>query len=104
MAITLENTLENRNAMKAQWINERAANCEDWKEHCRQWNEMVKEDINANRNEELGKLQRKIGEVASGIAKDEEYDLLLLSDVVIYKKEQFDITTQVVKKLSTIPE
>ena len=48
MAITLENTLENRNAMKAQWINERAANCEDWKEHCRQWNEMVKEDINAN--------------------------------------------------------
>ena len=63
-----------------------------------------KEDINANRNEELGKLQRKIGEVASGIAKDEEYDLLLLSDVVVYKKEQFDITTQVVKKLSTIPE
>ena len=42
--------------------------------------------------------------MASGIAKDEEYDLLLLSDVVIYKKEQFDITTQVVKKLSTIPE
>jgi len=63
-----------------------------------------KEDINANRNEELGKLQRKIGEVASGIAKEEEYDLLLLSDVVVYKKEQFDITTQVVKKLSTIPE
>ena len=63
-----------------------------------------KEDINANRNEELGKLQRKIGEVASSIAKDEEYDLLLLSDVVVYKKEQFDITAQVVKKLSTIPE
>ena len=62
------------------------------------------EDINANRNEELGKLQRRIVEVASGIAKDEDYDLLLLSDVVVYKKETFDITTQVVKKLSTMPE
>ncbi len=62
------------------------------------------EDINANRNEELGKLQRGIVEVASKIAKDEDFDLLLLSDVVVYKKEQFDITEQVVKKLSSIPE
>ena len=62
------------------------------------------EDINANRNEELGKLQRGIVEVASGIAKDEDFDFLLLSDVVVYKKEQFDITEQVVKKLSTMPE
>jgi len=62
------------------------------------------EDINANRNEELGKLQRGIVEVAGGIAKEEDYDLLLLSDVVIYKKETFDITTQVVKKLSTMTE
>ena len=62
------------------------------------------EDINANRNEELGKLQRGIVEVAGGIAKEEDYDLLLLSDVVIYKKETFDITAQVVKKLSTMIE
>ena len=62
------------------------------------------EDINANRNEELGKLQRQIVEVAGGIAKDEDYDLLLLSDVVVYKKEQYDITAQVVKKLSTMRE
>jgi len=62
------------------------------------------EDINANRNEELGKLQRGIVEVAGGIAKEEDYDLLLLSDVVIYKKETFDITAQVVKKLSTMTE
>ena len=62
------------------------------------------EDYNASRNEELGKLQRGIVEVASGIAKDEDFDFLLLSDVVVYKKEQFDITEQVVKKLSTMPE
>ena len=62
------------------------------------------QEINANRNEELGKLQRGIVEVAGGIAKEEDYDLLLLSDVVIYKKETFDITAQVVKKLSTMTE
>ena len=63
-----------------------------------------KEDVNNARNEELGKLQRKTIEIANGIAKDEEYDLVLFSDVVVYKKEPFDITTQVVKKLYTIPE
>jgi outer membrane protein len=62
------------------------------------------EDINANRNEELGKLQRRIVEVAGAVAKEEDYDMLFLSDVVVYKKEGIDITAQVVKKLSTMPE
>jgi len=61
------------------------------------------EDFNASRNEELGKLQRRIVEAVRAIAKDEEYDLLL-TDGVIYAKEQFDITAQVQKKLSTMPE
>jgi len=61
------------------------------------------EDFNASRNEELGKLQRRIVEAVRGIAKDEDYDLLL-TDGVIYAKDQFDITTQVQKKLSTMPE
>ena len=61
------------------------------------------EDINANRNEELGKLQRRIVEAVRAIAKDEEYDLLL-TDGVIYAKDQIDITAQVQKKLSTMPE
>ena len=61
------------------------------------------EDFNASRNEELGKLQRRIVEAVRGIAKDEDYDLLL-TDGVIYAKDQFDITAQVQKKLSTMPE
>ncbi|MDD1614777.1 MAG: OmpH family outer membrane protein [Methylococcaceae bacterium] len=61
------------------------------------------EDFNASRNEELGKLQRRIVEAVRAIAKDDEYDLLL-TDGVIYAKDQFDITAQVQKKLSTMPE
>ena len=61
------------------------------------------EDFNASRNEELGKLQRRIVEAVRAIAKDEDYDLLL-TDGVIYAKEQIDITAQVQKKLSTMPE
>jgi outer membrane protein len=61
------------------------------------------EDFNASRNEELGKLQRRIVEAVRAIAKDEDYDLLL-TDGVIYAKDQFEITAQVQKKLSTMPE
>jgi outer membrane protein len=61
------------------------------------------EDFNASRNEELGKLQRRIVEAVRAIAKDEDYDLLL-TDGVIYSKPEFDITAQVQKKLSTMPE
>ena len=61
------------------------------------------EDFNASRNEELGKLQRRIVEAVRGIAKDEDYDLLL-TDGVIYAQDKLDITAQVQKKLSTMPE
>jgi len=61
------------------------------------------EDFNASRNEELGKLQRRIVEAVRAIAKDEEYDLLL-TEGVIYAKDQIDITAQVQKKLATMPE
>ncbi|MGZ8518439.1 MAG: OmpH family outer membrane protein [Chitinophagaceae bacterium] len=61
------------------------------------------EDFNASRNEELGKLQRRIVEAVRAIAKDEDYDLLL-TDGVIYAKPEFDITAQVQQKLSKMPE
>jgi outer membrane protein len=61
------------------------------------------EDFNASRNEELGKLQRRIVEAVRAIAKDQDYDLLL-TDGVIYANEQIDITAQVQQKLSTMPE
>ena len=61
------------------------------------------EDFNASRNEELGKLQRQIVEAVRAIAKEKNYDLLL-TDGVIYANDQIDITAEVQKKLSTIPE
>ena len=61
------------------------------------------EDFNASRNEELGKLQRRIVEAVRAIASDEKYDLLL-TDGVIYAKPDFDITAQVQQKLSKMPD
>ncbi|MCK9394478.1 MAG: OmpH family outer membrane protein [Methylobacter sp.] len=61
------------------------------------------EDFNARRNEELGKLQRRIVEAIREIAKDQKFDLLL-TDGVIYASEKIDVTSQVQQKLSTMPE
>jgi outer membrane protein len=61
------------------------------------------EDVNVSRNEELGKLQRRIVEAIREIAKDQKFDLLL-TEGVIYASEQIDITAQVQQKLSKMPE
>jgi outer membrane protein len=61
------------------------------------------EDFNASRNEELGKLQRRIVEAIREIAKDQKFDLLL-TDGVIYASEQIDVTAQVQQKLSKLPD
>jgi outer membrane protein len=61
------------------------------------------EDFNARRNDELGKLQRRIVEAIRTIAKDQEFDLIL-TDGVIYSSPQMDITSQLQQKLSTLPE
>ncbi|MGR9014942.1 MAG: OmpH family outer membrane protein [Gammaproteobacteria bacterium] len=60
------------------------------------------EDFNVRRNEELGKLQRHIVEVLRGIAKDQNFDLLL-TDGVIYANEEIDVTAQVQQKLAAQP-
>jgi outer membrane protein len=61
------------------------------------------EDFNARRNDELGKLQKRIVESIRTIAKDQEFDLIL-TDGVIYSSPQMDITSQLQQKLSTMPE
>lgn len=61
------------------------------------------EDFNARRNEELGKLQRRIVEAIRTIAKEQDFDLLL-TDGVIYASEQIDVTAQVQQKLLTMPD
>ena len=60
------------------------------------------EDFNVRRNEELGKLQRRIVEAIRDIAKDQSFDLLL-TDGVIYANEQIDVTAQVQQKLAALP-
>jgi outer membrane protein len=61
------------------------------------------DDFNARRNEELGKLQRRIVEAIREIAKAQNYDLLL-TDGVIYASDKMDATSQVQQKLATMPE
>lgn len=61
------------------------------------------EDFNANRNEELGKLQKHIIEAIREIAKDQNFDLLL-TEGVIYANDKIDVTAQVQQKLLKIPE
>lgn len=60
-------------------------------------------DFNARRNEELGKLQRRIVEAIQSIAKEQSFDLILI-DGVIFASDKIDITAQVQKKLASMPE
>lgn len=59
------------------------------------------EDFNMRRNEELGKLQKRIFEAIKALAKEEQFDLLLTSGV-IYANDQIDVTSRVQKKLADI--
>lgn len=62
------------------------------------------EDFNTRRNDELSKLQRRLVDATRSIAKDQEFDLILLKDGVIYSSDQLDITSQLQQKISTMPE
>lgn len=57
------------------------------------------EDFTLRRNEELGKLQRRIMEAIKELAKEDDYDLLL-SEGVIHATDDIDVTSQVQEKLS----
>jgi len=57
-----------------------------------------REDLNLRRNEEFGKLQRRVSEVIVAIAKEGKYDLIL-TDGVIYASDNVDITDKIVHRL-----
>ena len=59
----------------------------------------LREDFNIRRNEELGSLQKKVYEVIQGIAKQENYDLVL-TQPVLYASPSVDITDKVLQKLN----
>jgi outer membrane protein len=61
------------------------------------------EDFNMRRNEELGKLQRRILEAIRALAKDENYDLLL-TEGVIYASKSVAVTEQVQAKLASLSD
>ncbi|MDH5190563.1 MAG: OmpH family outer membrane protein [Gammaproteobacteria bacterium] len=57
-----------------------------------------REDFNIRRNEEFGKLQKRIYEAIVAQAKKDKYDVIL-GDGVIYASDTADITQQVLKRL-----
>lgn len=57
-----------------------------------------REDFNIRRNEEFGRLQRRVYQAIVGLAKEEKYDLIL-GDGVIYAGERVDITGKVLRRL-----
>lgn len=70
----------------------------DLKREFQRSNQEFREDYNIRRNEELGKIQRRVTEVIVEIAKAGKYDLILQESV--YVSEQLDITQQVLEKLA----
>jgi outer membrane protein len=57
-------------------------------------------DLNTRKNQELGKLQRRIVEAVQAIAKEQSFDLVLY-DGVLFASDKLDITSQVQKKLAS---
>ena len=60
------------------------------------------EDENVRRNEELGKIQRKMIEAIRSFGKEQGFDLLVTD--ALYTSEQVDVTAQIQQKLASMPE
>lgn len=60
----------------------------------------MREDFNIRRNEELGKLQKKVHEVIVIVSKAESYDLVV-TQPVLYASEKIDLTARVLQEMQT---
>lgn len=58
----------------------------------------VREDAQRRQNEELGKLQRELGQAIQEFAKAEGYDLIL-TEGVAFRKDAFDVTAKVLQRI-----
>lgn len=67
------------------------------REYNRQQDEL-REDFNIRRNEELGKLQKKVHEIIIIVAKAESYDLVV-TQPVLYASENIDLTARVLQEM-----
>jgi outer membrane protein len=61
------------------------------------------EEVNARRNEELGKLQTLLVSEVTTFAKSGGYDMVLPVSVALYAKDTYDVTAQVLSYLATRP-
>lgn len=59
----------------------------------------LREDAQTKQQEEMGKLQRELGQAVEAFAKAEGYDLIL-TDGVAFRKEALDVTDQVLKRIN----
>src|SRR5262245_51127238 len=66
----------------------------------RKQNEFL-EDLNARRNEEIGRLQNSLWQEVREYARGAGFDLVLGGDSVVYANDSMDITTQVLGALQT---
>lgn len=92
-----EEKLQRDNAVMADAERSKAQKeiIEGQREFSRRQNEF-KEDVELRRNEELGKLHRSLVLEVEAFAKAQAYDLVISSDTVMFRKDSFDITAQVV--------
>lgn len=67
------------------------------REYNRQQDEL-REDFNIRRNEELGKLQKKVHEIIVLVAKAESYDLVM-TQPVLYASDKIDLTERVLQEM-----
>lgn len=63
--------------------------------------DQFREDLTARRNDELGKLERKIHEAILQVAHSGHYDLIV-SDGVLYASKRVDVTGQVLQRLEQL--
>lgn len=57
-----------------------------------------REDFNIRRNEELRKLQERVSEAISSLARDNGYDMILTNSVV-YSSDRVEITDRILERL-----
>jgi len=58
-----------------------------------------KEDVELRRNEELGKLQRALVQEVQAYAKAQNFDLVISAETAFYRKDTYDITSQIVASM-----
>ncbi len=65
--------------------------------------ESFTEEVTARRNEELNKVQTLLINEIAGFAKEGGYDLVVPSSLVLYSKDTFNVTSQLLTYLQSRP-